>query len=45
MAVAECPIINKYGSNKILEPFMTDLHKLEQVYTHFVGNNFHGFLF
>ena len=31
VAVAECSIILKYGSNKILEPFMADIHKLEQV--------------
>ena len=31
VAVAESPVIVKYGSNKILEPFMSDLEKLEQV--------------
>ena len=31
VAIAESAVIAKYGSNKILEPFMADIHKLEQV--------------
>ena len=31
VAVANSSVIVKYGSNKILEPFMADLKKLEHV--------------
>ena len=31
LAVATSPVIKKYGIDSILEPFMEDLHKLEQV--------------
>lgn len=31
LAVVTSPIIKKYGIDSILEPFMEDLHKLEQV--------------
>ena len=31
VAVANSSVIVKYGSNKILEPFMADLRKLEHV--------------
>lgn len=40
LAVATSPVIKKYGIDSILEPFMEDLHKLEQVccYNHIQHN-------
>ena len=32
LAVTKCSVVNKYGSNVILYPFMEDIKVLEEVY-------------
>lgn len=34
VALCRVPLINKYGMNRILQPFMQDIHELESVSLH-----------